>query len=172
VIRGLALGWEERKGFRECDSSCLTRNSRTILFHDFPILREIRPLLTGMRKLDQVAFAAELLQLGYSIANVHYGCGLSSTTIVKLRDRMRTKGMIPEKHRRVRPKAKTPASFTADNQPRHAASGHKGVYWAKDKCRWRVQRRVDGKAVTYGLFVTQEAAIAKSREVFSRSMNA
>lgn len=113
----MVLDWAERAGFAYCHSGRLRRCSRKILFQDFPILYRIRPILGGMRKLDVIAFAAELLELGYSLRQVERAAGCSVNTIRKLRDRMKLLGMIPE----------------------HCGCGmelgHKG--W----CKWRLERR-------------------------------
>ena len=49
-------------------------------------------------------------------------------------------------------------------------SGLKGVYWSKEKNKWRVQIGVYGKNVNIGYFETKEAAHIKYCE-FSRKLH-
>lgn len=151
--------------YETCDSGRLRRSSRRMLFHDFPILRRIRPILSGFHKLDIVAFAAELIELGYCDAVVARAAECSITTVSKLRNRMMVIGIHPQ---RV-PLVRKPhwATFTTEHQHRKAASGSRGVYWDKQNKKWAVQRRIKGRTYRHGMFDCKEAAISKSLELWN-----
>lgn len=160
----LTVDWKERAGFRYGHSSCLRRCQRKILFRDFPILRRLRPILGGFHNLDKIAFAAELIELGYCTAVVARASECAEITVARLRERMLEIGIAIAP--RV-PLVRKPhgATFTAEHQPKQAASGVKGVYWDKQNKRWAVQRRVKGKTYRFGMYERLEDAAARSAEV-------
>jgi hypothetical protein len=103
-------------------SGVTRRASRTMLYADYPILRKISPVIQTMRKWDCLAFAAELLILGYSIREVAKAASSTKNTVTKLRDRMKLLGMIPKN------------CVCGENL------GHRG--W----CRWRLERSTRRRA--------------------------
>lgn len=64
-----------------------------MLMQDHPILATFS--ITGMRSLDRLAFAAELLQLGYPYRTITKTAGCGMQTVCKLKVRMGRSGILP-----------------------------------------------------------------------------
>lgn len=167
------LDYKELVGFRIAGQGCLSRCSRRQLLSDYPILQTMLPLIQSMRNWDSIAFAVELMQLGYSTGQVTKAARIGPNTATKLRVRMKMLGILPDKcncgrearhgglcdwRRRFRVNKPSP------NKGKRSETTT-GVYRDRCKQKWIVAFRVDGKSKRFGQFVDRDKALERSLEV-------
>lgn len=92
-----------REGLATTRSGAIVRAFRRQAVQDYPILRQLAPLLKTpkgrrMQHWDRLAFAAELIVLKYRTTTVARNAGISTKTTRYLRSKMLLGGMLSSTH--------------------------------------------------------------------------